>query len=142
MGVTLGGFDELGKDLTAAAERLSATQGAGFMRSLLQVAAEPIYEQAKANAESLTQRSGRLAGSVKTYTPVHHRSGKGFSIKIGVGRGELGAAYAAPVEYGHGGPHGPAGAHPVVRPAYDAKKDEAYARIKKDILDELQFRGL
>lgn len=143
MGTSFDGFREFCQDLNAAAERLSASEGASVVRSIVADAAEIIYTQAKTNAETLIhQDSGILAASVKQYDVVHHRKGKGFSCKVGVSKKEKGAYYAAPVEYGHGGPHGPAAAHPFIRPAYDEKKDEAYERMRTDIINELKFRGL
>ena len=52
---------------------------------------------------------------------------------------EAGAYYANPVEYGHGGP-APAPAHPFVRPAFDARAEEAYGEIKRVLADELKNR--
>ena len=45
--------------------------------------------------------------------------------------------YPAFVEYGHGGP-APAPMHPYIRPAFDARQDEAYGIIRDGLLDELK----
>ena len=62
-------------------------------------------------------------------------------VTVGVHRTDGGAEYANPVEFGHGGPH-PAPAHPFVRPAFDAAKDEAYEKVKQDLQTALEARGL
>ena len=62
-------------------------------------------------------------------------------VTVGVHSGETGARYANPVEHGHGGPH-PAPPHPFVRPAFDAKAEEAYEELKKLLNEALDKRGL
>ena len=62
-------------------------------------------------------------------------------VTVGVHSGEAGAKYANPVEHGHGGPH-PAPPHPFVRPAFDAKAEEAYEEMKKLLNAALEKRGL
>jgi hypothetical protein len=62
-------------------------------------------------------------------------------VTVGVHRSDGGAEYANPVEFGHGGPH-PAPAHPFVRPAFDAAKEEAYEQVKRDLQTALEARGL
>ena len=49
--------------------------------------------------------------------------------------------YAGPLEYGHGGPH-PAPAHPYLRPAFDEKKDEAYAAIVDAVIELMNDLGI
>jgi hypothetical protein len=61
-------------------------------------------------------------------------------VTIGVHAAE-GAPYAQPVEFGHGGPH-PAPPHPFVRPAFDARAEEAYEEMKKLLNEALDKRGL
>ena len=48
--------------------------------------------------------------------------------------------YANPVEHGHGGP-GRAPPHPFVRPAFDARAEEAYGEIKRVLADEIMNRS-
>lgn len=71
-----------------------------------------------------------------TTRPKQKREG-GKQITIGIHHSENGAYYANPVEFGHGGP---APAHPFVRPAFDARADEAFSEIKRVLRDELKNR--
>ena len=41
--------------------------------------------------------------------------------------------YAPFVEFGHGGPHGPAAPHPFLQPAFDAEREEANRIIKEKL---------
>lgn len=126
------GFVELTDDLMKMAANISGA----VIDDVLRAAAEPVLDQAKANIKT---RSGDLArsltiGSVKTW-----RSG-GKYITIGAHKGSPAQVYAGPVEFGHGGPH-PAGAHPYMRPAYDAKKDEAYIKIREALQQAIEKIG-
>lgn len=101
----------------------------------MQDAGELIAQQGKANAESvLTRRSGNLADGIKV-SEIKTTGGRKY-VTVGVHRKDIdlskanGEYYPAFVEFGHAGPH-PAGAHPFMRPAYDAKKDDAYIQIKQ-----------
>ena len=60
-------------------------------------------------------------------------------ITIGVHRKDWDAEdyYPAYVEYGHSGP-APAPAHPYVRPAFDARQDEAFGIIRDGLFNELR----
>ena len=108
-------------------------------------AAETIAAQAVSNAQSiLTSRSGNLVKGIKV-GPLKN-NGKRRSVTIGVHRKDIdlskanGEYYPAYVEFGHGGPH-PAGAHPYLRPAYDAKQDEAYSLIRQSIKQAIDKIG-
>ena len=126
------GFTELQNDLTAMA--LSLENGSGVDRAL-QAGAAPIEQQMLANASSDPRIvTGALHGSIHTDKVRKRRGGK--QISIGVKHSEAGAYYANPVEYGHGGP-APAPAHPFVRPAFDARAEEAYGEIKRVLADEI-----
>jgi hypothetical protein len=84
--------------------------------------------------------TGKLRGSIKIGRAVRHRRG-GYSVTVGIHRSDGGAAYGNPVEFGHGGPR-PAPPHPFVRPAFDARVDEAYEKVKQQLIAALQARGL
>lgn len=133
MAVEMQGFGDLQNDLTNMAAGLQF--GAGVNRAL-EAGAVPIEQQMKANASTNPKIiSGDLHGSIRTGRVKIRRSG-GKAITIGVSHKEKGAYYANPVEFGHGGP-APAPAHPFVRPAFDTRKDEAYAEIRRVLHDEL-----
>ena len=130
------GFSELQSDLAAMA--LSLDNGSGVDRAL-QAGAVPIEQRMLVNASSDPKIiTGALHGSIHTDRVKQRRGGK--QISIGVKHSEAGAYYANPVEYGHGGP-APAPAHPFVRPAFDARAEEAYGEIKRVLADELKNRS-
>ena len=136
MAVELTGFSELIADLAGMAADLD--NGPGVDRAL-QAGAVPIEEQMLANASSDPKIiTGALHGSIRTDRVKQRRGGK--QISIGVKHSEAGAYYANPVEYGHGGP-GPAPPHPFVRPAFDARAEEAYGEIKRVLADEIMNRS-
>lgn len=83
-----------------------------------------------------------MLGSIHKYGIRGTGAGKSIDIGIRAGDSPHGSdrkstAYANPVEWGHGGPH-PAPPHPFVRPAFDTRKDEAYAQMKQVISDALK----
>ena len=136
MALDLQGFAELQNDLAAMA--MSLENGSGVDRAL-QAGAVPIEQQMLVNASSDPKIiTGALHGSIHT-GKVRQRGG-GKQIPIGVKHSEAAAYYANPVEYGHGGP-GPAPPHPFVRPAFDARAEEAYGEIKRVLADELRNRS-
>lgn len=133
MAVEMQGFGDLQNDLTNMAAEL---QFGTSVNRALEAGAVPIEQQMKANASSDPKIiSGDLHGSIRTGRVKGRRLG-GKAITIGVSHKEKGAYYANPVEFGHGGP-APAPAHPFVRPAFDTRKDEAYAEIRRVLHDEL-----
>lgn len=141
MGIETTGFVDLVNDLNAMADQLYANDShyGQATRFVLQYGAQPILTRMIANASSNPKPiTHTLVNSIKIGNVVKHRSG-GWSVQIGVRRGESGAAYANPVEYGHGGPH-PAPAHPFVRPAFDEGKEEAYSRMKAVLSEALNAR--
>ena len=129
------GFDGLASDIAGMASRMDADgAGAPVARRILEAAAQPIHQQMKANASKDPKIiTGVLNRSIRI-GPVKKRRKSGKSITIGVHRKEEGAYYATPVEYGHGGP-APAPAHPLIRPAYDTRADEAYEIIRDGLRD-------
>ena len=136
MAVELTGFDELITDLAGMAAALS--NGAGVDRALL-AGAEPVERQMLANASSDPQIiTGALHDSIHT-SKVKARGGGGKRVTIGVHYQERSAYYSNPVEFGHGGP-GPAPPHPFVRPAFDARADEAYGEIRRVLEEEIARR--
>ena len=136
MAVELSGFNELIGDLASMAADLD--NGPGVDRAL-QAGAVLIEEQMLANASSDPKIiTGALHGSIHTHKVK--QSGGGKQITIGVKHSEAGAFYANPVEWGHGGP-GPAPAHPFVRPAFDARAEDAYGEIKRVLTVEIMKRS-
>lgn len=127
--------DDLSDLITDIAQLASAmdaeSSGAPTARRILEQAAQPIHEQMKSNASSDPKiDSGKLHDAIKVGDVKRRRNG-GQRITIGVHRKDWDDEdyYPAYVEYGHGGP-GPAPAHPYIRPAYDARQDEAYEIIR------------
>lgn len=136
MAFEMEGFDELKDDLVRMA--FAFDQGPGVTRAL-EAGAAPIEQQMKSNAASDPKMiSGDLHGAIHT-GKVRSRGKGGKSITIGVHRKDWSHEdyYPAYVEYGHGGP-GPAPSHPYIRPAFDAKADEAYAQMRQVLREELQ----
>lgn len=134
------GFKELESDLAQMARRLGSEYGGAFRgiaESILQEAAEPIKAAA---LRHVSVRTGKLRDAIQAgrVSKRVHKDG-GYTITVGVHR-ESGAGYAAPVEFGHGGP-GPAPAHPFMRPAYNEANDQAYAIIRARLIDELNKLG-
>lgn len=127
--------DDLSDLITDIAQLASAmdaeSSGAPTARRILEQAAQPIHEQMKSNASSDPKfESGKLHDAINVGDVKRRRNG-GQRITIGVHRKDWDDEdyYPAYVEYGHGGP-GPAPAHPYIRPAYDARQDEAYEIIR------------
>lgn len=83
--------------------------------------------------------SGNLKDAIKAGKPKGSVK-KGRTIDVGIRRKDIklkdGEYYPAFVEYGHGGPR-PAPPHPFIRPAWDAKKDEAYNKMKQAVIDKM-----
>ena len=133
MPMELQGANDLRNDLTNMAANLEF--GAAVNRAL-EAGAAPIEQQMRHNASTDPQIiTGDLHDSIHT-GKVKKRISGGKAITIGVHHKEKGAFYANPVEFGHGGP-APAPAHPFVRPAFDARAEEAYGVIKNILRDEL-----
>ena len=143
MSLEIKGSVELQQDITQMADMLrsSGSNGGRACNWILQNAAQPVLEQMIKNAENdPKRRTGKLVGSLKIGRVIRKRSG-GYHVMVGVHRKDGGAEYANPVEFGHGGPH-PAPPHPFVRPAFDARVDEAYEKIKEQLRQALDSRGL
>lgn len=136
MAVELQGFDELITDLAGMAANLD--NGPAVDRAL-QAGAAPVEQQMLSNASSDPKIiTGALHDSIHT-SKVKGRNGGGKHVTIGVHVKEKSAYYSNPVEFGHGGP-GPAPPHPFVRPAFDAKAEEAYGEIRRVLEDEISRR--
>lgn len=129
MGVELSGFLELTDDIQRMADQFVDNGGEGLDK-IIKAGAEVILEQAKINAPV---KSGTLKKSLKI---VMRKKGTRSKARIGVQKGSDGY-YATFVEYGHGGPH-PAGPHPFLAPAFDAKQEEAFKIIKQELADKLR----
>ena len=127
---TIEGLDDLKADLERAATALQAGGSMGELKSVMQRAAEPIRSQAQANAK------GSIAAGVTTMSP----SAGGGTVSVKIGNKE--PYYAAFVEYGHGGPHGPAQPHPYLRPAFDANVGESMSIISAGVNEILAKLGL
>ena len=133
MPMTGGDFSALQQDF----ERMAQVAEQGQIQSTLEEAAQPILEQMKQNASSNpSPRSGKLRGALNT-----GNAGKGgsASITIGIHRKDWSGDeyYPAYVEFGHGGPR-PAPPHPFVRPAIDARADEALNLLCEKVAQALQ----
>lgn len=138
MGMQISGADDLKNDL-ASMEGAFGEDGTATAR-ILKDAAQPILAQMIQNASTDPHpRSGLLRDSLKVR--AGSRKHGAARVTVGVHSGEAGAKYANPVEHGHGGPH-PAPPHPFVRPAFDAKAEEAYEEMKKLLIQALDKRGL
>ena len=135
MAVELTGFSELITDLAGMAADLN--NGPGVDRALL-AGAVPVEQQMLANASSDPKIiTGALYNSIHTSNVKSRRGGK--HVTIGVHVKEQSAYYSNPVEFGHGGP-APAPPHPFVRPAFDARADEAYGEIRRVLKEEIDRR--
>ena len=138
MGMQLNGADGLKSDLASIAGALG-DDGATTTK-ILKGAAQPILDQMIQNASTDPHpRSGHLRDSLKIRGSS--RKHGAALVTVGVHSGEAGAGYSVPVEFGHGGPH-PAPPHPFVRPAFDARAEEAYEEMKKLLNEALDKRGL
>ena len=137
MGMQLNGADDLKSNLATMADALG--DNGGTTAKILKGAAQPILDQMIQNAGTDPHpRSGLLRGSLNI--KAGSRKHGAARVTVGVHSGEAGAKYANPVEHGHGGPH-PAPPHPFVRPAFDAKVEEAYEEMKKLLNQALDKRG-
>ncbi len=135
MSMELQGFDDLKNDLTNMAAELQF--GKGVDRAL-ESGAVPIEEQMIANtAKDPKIISGDLHSAIHIGKVKKSRS-QGKRITIGVHRKDWNndEYYPAFLEFGHGGP-GPAPAHPYARPAFDTRQEEAYARMRDVLREEL-----
>ena len=138
MGLQLNGANDLKSDLASMANALG-DDGATTAK-VLKGAAQPILNQMIQNAGTDPHpRSGLLRDSLTVKAGSRKRGAT--RVTVGVHSGEAGARYANPVEHGHGGPH-PAPPHPFVRPAFDARAEEAYEEMKKLLNEALDKRGL
>ena len=140
MPVKTEGFDELTGQIERMANALNTSdEGAPAAKCILQAAAVPVHQQMQANASSDPKIiSGDLHDALKIGKVKKRRAG-GQRITIGVHRKDWDNEdyYPAYVEYGHGGP-APAPMHPYIRPAYDARQDDAYGIIRDGLLDEIK----
>ncbi len=137
MSLEFKGTSDLKDDLATMASALG--DDGTTTAKILKGAAQPILDQMIQNASTDPRpRSGNLRGALQ----VKKASGRrGSRVTVGVHASEGGAPYAQPVEFGHGGPH-PAPPHPFVRPAFDAKAEEAYEEMKILLNAVLDKRGL
>ena len=135
MSLELLNTEELQKDLFRIADAVASDGGKAG--AILEEASQPILDQMKLNASSDPKRiSGRLYGALNRKLTRSKRA----KVTIGVHRTDAAASevadYAYAVEFGHGGP-APAPAHPYVRPAYDARADEAYETIRQRLSEAI-----
>ena len=133
------GMTELVEDIQRMAQELS-DEGGNFRRvatDALTAAAQPVLEKAQ---DFVPVKSGVLKKALRIGKVVKRpdKIGGGYRIDIGKfkdGTGEGDGFYAPFVEFGHGGPYGPAAPHPFLQPAFDAKREEAN-RIIRDRLSK------
>lgn len=128
------GMEDLGIDIGRLFEKTGSESRyfENMAKRTLTEGGEIIASEMRKNAARMID-TGTIYKSINVYKVVRHKKRQGFTVKVGVQRNEPGGYYASPLEYGHGGIHGPAAPNPFVRPAFDAKADEAYAKIKKEI---------
>lgn len=139
MSLEFKGGAELRGDIAQMAEALRTDGGNATANRILEAAAQPVLDQMISNASTDPHpRSGKLRGALRIKKASRRR---GTRVTVGVHRSEGGVAYAQPVEFGHGGPH-PAPPHPFVRPAFDARAEEAYELLKEQLRNALDKRGL
>lgn len=140
MSMEIKGSAELRQDISQMADLLRTDSGGtGAASRILENAAQPVLEQMIQNTSTDPQpRSGTLRSALRIKKASRRR---GAQVTVGVHAAEGGAPYAQPVEFGHGGPH-PAPPHPFVRPAFDARVDEAYEKLKEQLRTALDHRGL
>ena len=122
--------DEITKMADAFVDQGGSLTGSGGLSAILKAGAQPILEQAKIN---VPVRSGTLRDSLKI---AMRKKGNRTKARIGAQRKGPGF-YATFVEFGHKGPR-PAGPHPFLAPAFDAKQEEAYEIIKAELTDQLK----
>lgn len=134
MPLEIDGLKDLGLDIEELFNRADdgSVYFANMAKKALTEGGEVIAAEIRKNAAK-AKDTGTILRSVKTYKVVKHRKRPGYTIKIGVKRTEAGGYYANPLEFGHAGPHGPANPHPFVRPAFDAKADEAYTKMREEL---------
>lgn len=135
MGLAVEGFTELIQDIQklAAAFDGDAPGFRAVSEEALTAAAQPVLASAQ---QFVPVKSGVLKRALKA-GKVKARKGGGYRIDIGkTGKGEDGF-YAAFVEFGHGGPHGPAAPHPFLRPAFDAQREQANTIIRDTLRRKL-----
>lgn len=99
----------------------------------LEAGAEPVRRRMVANASIDPKvRTGTLRAALRIGKIKRTKNGTGYHLVIGQQTGTpegVDAYYACMVEFGHGGPHGPAAPHPFVLPAYAETEDESYGII-------------
>lgn len=137
MPLEIDGLKDLGTDIAELFEKTDdgSPYYANMAKRALAEGGEVIAAEIRKNAAK-ARDTGTIYRSVKAYKVVRHRKRPGYTVKIGVKRSEAGGYYANPLEFGHSGPNGqgdPTPPHPFVRPAFDAKADEAYAKIKEEL---------
>ena len=140
MSLEFKGGAELRGDIAQMSDLLRADAGGGATANrILETAAQPLLDQMIQNASTDPHpRSGKLRGALRIKKASRRR---GARVTVGVHAGEGGAPYAQPLEFGHGGPH-PAPPHPFVRPAFDARGEDAYELLKEQLRAALDKRGL
>jgi HK97 gp10 family phage protein len=145
--VKLTGFEEFGKRL----DRLSDDMSEKIIAKALNAMSKPIVGAARLRALSTVEPgSGLLSESITRKIVKRAKVARGLSI-IGAdmkvsgtrpdGRKEVPGNIFHLVEFGHGGPH-PAPPHPILRPAYDERIDEAQAAGQKVLEEELNKLGM
>jgi HK97 gp10 family phage protein len=127
---------KLPDDLMIQLEKLSG-QTEAVVEKTLKAGAEIVEEKARANLKnSLSgESSGQLLGALGT-SPVKRTNDDGWDIKVGFAEnrrdGKVNALIANVLEYGKKGQ----AAKPFMKPAEDATKAKARARMKKVFTEE------
>lgn len=142
MSLDIKGVDELTSDLQRMATRAGGEAANDALKAGARIVLADMRQRATIDPKI---RKGNLYKSLKlgSITTIL----RGAKSREGVKRIQLGsyekehgqiAPHAHLVEYGHGGP-APAPPHPFVRPAFDAKADEAYDEMKRVLKEALRL---
>lgn len=140
MGLAIDGFTELVQDIQklAAAFDGDAPGFKAVSEEALTAAAAPVLESAQ-QFVPVRPDGGVLKRALQTGKVKKRPEGKGGGYRIDIGKTDKGEdGYYAPfVEFGHGGPHGPAAPRPFLRPAFDAQREQANTIIRDTLRRKL-----
>lgn len=130
-------------DLLDEIERVSAAP-AKAVNAALKAAAQPVFEESQKNLEKETTHHLGKTTFQKSSVDTGHLEDSGEVTKIKTdkfGGKYVKVQYTDPiahlVEEGHGGP-APAPAHPFLRPAFEAMKEEATAILADKLREALK----
>lgn len=132
----LSALDGLDNEIASAGERLERLIGGTAAKNEIKAALEPVNRDARNRINSIT---GGLAGGIETKVTPHLDAPTEIEFGISYKRHPE-SRHAHLVEGGHGGPHGPAAAHPFWGPAIQAHGEEAVDALEdklNDLIDDI-----